>query len=113
MICYIYIATPIEWNKNKNKHSNGFKIGYTTNPTRRNYDLRHTDGYTIRLTYVMDLNNRYDGELVEKVAQRLYRTDFNVEQVGNDYFKANKVITNKAIKCFPEIVQRAHHRAMG
>lgn len=45
---YVYIATPTEWGNNRNGHKNGFKIGYTADPTVRNQRLRYKDGYTIR-----------------------------------------------------------------
>lgn len=113
MTCYIYIATPIEWGNNKNGHKNGFKIGYTANPIQRNYILRSTDGYTIRATYLINVDSRYDGEDVERMTQRLYRTEYPVKQQGNDYFKTSKVTTDKAIRHFTEMVDRAYNKVMG
>lgn len=103
---YIYIATPMEWGAKKNGHFNGFKIGYTANPIRRNYVLRSTDGYTIRATFLID-GDKYDGQDLETLTQRIYRKEYPVKQLGNDYFKANKVTTDKAVRHFSEIANRA------
>jgi hypothetical protein len=106
MLFYVYIATPTEWGNKKNGHYNGFKIGYTANPTQRNYILRSTDGYTIRATYSME-GDKYDGQDLEKMTQRIYRRGYPVKQVGNDYFKTSKVTTAKAVRHFTEIVNKA------
>lgn len=106
MTCFIYIATPIEWGNKKNGHFNGFKIGYTANPTQRNYVLRSTDGYTIKATYSIE-GDKYDGQDLETMTQRIYRKEYAVKQVGNDYFKASKVTTDKAVRHFTEIANRA------
>lgn len=112
MTCFIYIATPTEWGNKKNGHFNGFKIGYTANPKQRNYTLRSTDGYTIRATYTIEAESHYDGEDVEKMAQRIYRTEYTAKQLGNDYFKASKVTTDKAVRHFVEIAERAYNKVM-
>ena len=103
---FIYIATPMEWGAKKNGHFNGFKIGYTANPTQRNYVLRSTDGYTIRATYAIE-GDKYDGQDLEKMTQRIYRKEYQVKQLGNDYFKASKVTTDKAVRHFTEMADRA------
>ena len=106
MLQYIYIATPTEWGNKKNGHYNGFKIGYTANPTQRNYVLRSTDGYTIRATYAIE-GDKYDGQDLEMLTQRIYRKEYSVRQLGNDYFKCSKVTTDKALRHFTEIADRA------
>lgn len=112
MTRYIYIATPIEWGNKKNGHFNGFKIGYTATPTQRNYVLRSTDGYTMRTLYSIE-GGEYDGKDLEKIIQRIYRREYKVKQIGNDYFKASKVTTDKAVRHFSEIANRAYDKMMG
>ena len=109
---YIYIATPTEWGVKKNGHHNGFKIGYTSNPVKRNYLLRSVDGYTIRATYAID-GDRCDGQDLEVMTQRIYRKEYPVKQLGNDYFKTSKVTTDKAVRHFSEIADRARQKVMG
>jgi hypothetical protein len=113
MVAYIYIATPTVWGENKNGHFNGFKIGYTTNPARRNNNLRYIDGYTIRQTYTVEVADTYDGTDIEKMVQRVYRKNYKVKQLGNDYFKSSKVTTAKALKDFTEITQKVYEQVMG
>ena len=115
MTCFIYIATPTEWGQNKSGHKNGFKIGYTADPTRRNYNLRHRDGYTIRQTYSFEAPCERVGTAVENLAQVefiLHWAD-KVKPMGDDYFKCSKVTADKALKQFISIVDKAYNKVMG
>lgn len=115
MTCFIYIATPTQWGQNKNGHKNGFKIGYTADPTVRNYGLRHRDGYTIRQTYSFDAPCERVGTAVENLAQVefiLHWAD-KVKPMGDDYFKCSKVTADKALKQFISIVDKAYNKVMG
>jgi hypothetical protein len=51
--------------------------------------------------------DKYDGQDLEKMTQRIYRKEYPVKQVGNDYFKTSKVTTDKAVRHFTEIVNKA------
>ena len=115
MICYIYIATPKEWGNNKNGHKNGFKIGYTHDPTSRDYQLRYRDGYTIRQIYAFDAPCERVGTAVENIAQVefILKWGDKVKLMGDDYFKASKVTTDKALRQFITIAERAYHKVMG
>lgn len=103
------------WGENKNGHKNGFKIGYTADPTRRNYALRYLDGYTIRQTYAFDAPHERIGTAVENLTQAYFILEWadRVKLMGDDYFKSSKVTTEKALRHFIAIAENAHHKVMG
>jgi hypothetical protein len=112
---YVYIATPTEWGNNKNGHKNGFKIGYTADPTVRNQRLRYKDGYTIRQTFAFEVPSERIGTAVENMAQVEFILKWAdiVKPMGDDYFKCSKVTTDKALRHFISIAERAYQKVMG
>lgn len=110
MTCYIYIATPKEWGNNKCGHPNGFKIGYTANLAQRRSRLSYRDGYIIRQAFEFEAPCERVGTTVEHMAQTYFMFNWSdkVKPLGDDYFKASKVNTNKALKQFQAIAERAY-----
>lgn len=115
MTCFIYIATPKEWGNNKNEHKNGFKIGYTHDPKNRDYQLRCRDGYTIRQTFSFPAPCERVGTAVENIAQVEFILNWadKVKPMGDDFFKASKITTEKALKQFITIAEKAYNKVMG